>query len=162
MTSVSTPKECEECGAPAAAGLVACSYCDAPYPGMPEGVSCPQCGDDNLPSRARCASCSASLQQSCLFCAMTSSVALAACGHCGEAFEGAEQRKAELEEQQRQQQLIGLAAQGLGVLGQVATSSNVGGKPSGGWGGKPGQSAGNGLLGEIWDDLSDAAMGKKK
>ena len=168
VKGVTTPTECEVCGAPAVAGLVACSYCDAPYPGMADGVSCPGCGDDNAPSRPRCASCGVSLMRGCVFCAMTSSVGLAACGHCGEAFDGAEQRKAERDEQAQQQQLIGLAAQGLGVLGQVAAGSNFGGgagKPAGGgWGGgkpKRGQGGGDGLLGEIWDDLSDAAMGKK-
>ncbi len=157
---------CDECGAPRTAGLVACSYCDAPYPGMPDGVSCPKCGDENMASRPRCARCAASLKRSCLFCAMTSSVGLAACGHCGELFEGAEQRKAERDEQLRQQQLLGLAVQGLGVLGQVAAGS---GGARGAFGngapaskGAPSKGgAGGGLFGEIWDDLSDAAMGKK-
>lgn len=137
--------ECDVCGAPRKAGLVACPYCEGRYPGAPDGINCPKCGDDNAPHNARCATCSSSLMQICVFCAQATSIAAAVCMHCREPFEGAEARKQERLEQQRQQQLMGLAAQGLGVLGQAANSR-----------------AGRGLLDEVLSDLADAAMGRKK
>ncbi|MEC7524979.1 MAG: hypothetical protein VYE22_34175 [Myxococcota bacterium] len=141
---MTTPAECEACGAPSLTGLVACSYCDTPFPGAPAGVSCPACGDDNLPSRLRCARCNGSLQAVCLFCAQSSSVARSSCAHCGEAFEGAEARKKEREEQRRQQQLLGLAATGISALGAAAASPR-----------------GRGILGEVFEDLVESATKKK-
>lgn len=138
--------ECETCGAPVKPGLVGCPYCDTRYRGAPAaGVSCPGCGDDNLPDQVRCATCATSLMQPCLFCTQSSSIAAAACGHCGETFEGASERKQQRLEQQRQQQLMGLATTGLSALGQVAASPR-----------------GRGLLDEVFADLTDAAMGRKK
>lgn len=140
---MSSPTECERCGAPAISGLVACSYCDTPFPGAPEGVSCPSCGDDNVPSRLRCARCNGSLQAVCVFCAQSSSIALAACAHCREPFEGAEVRKREREERRRQEQLMGLAATGISAIGSVAASPR-----------------GRGILGEVLEDLVESATKK--
>ena len=131
-------EECDNCGAPRNAGLVSCSYCDTPYPGAPDGIDCPACGDDNKPHLVACASCGASLMRSCIFCGGSSSIAYASCARCGEAFEGAEQRKATREEAQRQQQMMHLAESGLSVLGQVA-----------------GSSAGRSLLGDVLKDIID-------
>jgi len=142
---VSDDGECETCGAPVKPGLVGCPYCDTRYPGAPAGVSCPGCGDDNVPNQVRCATCATSLMQSCVFCAQSSSIAAAGCGHCGESFEGAAERKQQRIAQQRQQQLMGLATSGLGVLGQAASTPR-----------------GRGLLDEVLADLTDAAMGRKK
>ncbi|MCB9592018.1 MAG: hypothetical protein H6719_04735 [Sandaracinaceae bacterium] len=142
---MSEPEECEECGAPRRAGLVACAYCETRYAGAPDGISCPKCGDDNLPTQVRCASCASSLMQVCVFCTQSSSIAANGCAHCGETFEGAAERKAQRAEQLRQQQLMGLAATGMSALGQAAASPT-----------------GQGILNEILRDLGQAAMGRKK
>ncbi len=142
---MSEPEQCGECGAPRKAGLVACAYCQTRYPGAPDGVSCPRCGDDNLPNMTRCATCASSLMQVCLFCAQASSILAPGCLHCGETFEGAAERKAQRVEQQRQQQLMGLAMTGVSALGQAASTP-----------------AGQGILSAILRDLGDSAMGRKK
>lgn len=113
---------CENCGAPKNPGLVACSYCEVPYPGCPQGVDCPGCGDDNRSHLVACASCGCSLVRSCIFCGSASSITFPACGRCGEAFEGAEERKKQRDEQMRQQQMMGMAQQGISMVGQAAAS----------------------------------------
>ncbi len=134
---------CETCGAPRNPGLVACSYCDTAYPGAPSGVDCPSCGDGNRPHLVACASCGASLMRSCIFCGGATSIAYPGCSRCGEAFEGAAERKAAREAAQKHQQMIGLAQTGLSVLGQVA-----------------GSRAGQGILGEVWHDLVEHSVKK--
>jgi hypothetical protein len=134
---------CEHCGAPRNPGLVACSYCEVAFAGAPEGVNCPACGDDNRPHLVACASCKASLMRGCIFCGSASSLAFAQCHRCGEAFEGAEERKAQRDEQQRQQQMIGLATTGISMLGQVASSPT-----------------GQGLLGQVWNEIVSSANKK--
>lgn len=138
-------EECEECGAPRVSGLVACSYCEARYRDAAQGIDCPACGDDNAVTQLACASCGVSLQRSCVFCAQASSLARPTCGHCGESFLGAAERKREREERAQQEQLMGIAATGLSALGQAANSPT-----------------GRGLLDGVFDDLVDAAMGRKK
>ena len=134
--------ECETCGAPPVAGLVACPYCESHYPGAPaQHVDCPQCGADNLPTSRRCAACSQSLLVTCVFCGRPSALAMAACGHCGEAFEGASARKTQRAEAQRRQQIMTVAATGLGALGAAATSD-----------------AGQRLLGQLFDSVKDELM----
>lgn len=133
---MSNATECATCGAATNPGLVACSYCETPYPGAPRGIDCPHCGDDNRPHLAQCATCNGSLVRGCIFCGSASSIALAGCGRCGEAFAGAEERKAAREAQQKQQQMIGLAQTGLSMLGQAA------GTPSG-----------QNVLRDVWQDL---------
>lgn len=136
-------EECSTCGAPRNQGLVACSYCDAAYPGAPDGVSCPACGDDNRPHQVECATCGQTLLRGCIFCGAASSVTMPACSGCGEAFAGAAQRKSARDSQQRQQQMVSLAGQGLSVLGQVATN------PSG-----------RGLLNQVWQEVLRSSVKK--
>lgn len=140
---MSDENACESCGAPRNPGLVACSYCEAPYPGAPRGVDCPACGDDNRPHLVACASCGASLMKSCIFCGGATSLVHPACGRCGEAFAGAEERKAAREAQQREQQMMGLAQTGLSLLGQAA-----------------GSPAGRGVLNEVWRDIVQNSVKK--
>lgn len=134
---------CETCGAPANAGLVACSYCETPYPGAPRGIDCPTCGDDNRPHRMECATCGETLLRGCVFCGAASSIGVAQCGRCGEAFEGAAERKAARDAQQKQQQMLGLASQGLSVLGQAAASPT-----------------GRGILGQVWQEILSSSVKK--
>jgi hypothetical protein len=127
---------CQSCGAPCNPGLVACSYCEAPFPGAPTGVNCPACGDDNRPHLSACATCNHSLTQSCLFCNGVSSIVISYCYHCREPFEGAEARMKQREEQARQQQMMGLASQGISTIGSVAQSPT-----------------GRAILGAVWNEL---------
>jgi len=83
--------------------------------------------------------------QSCVFCAQATSIAAAACQHCGESFQGAAERKQQRIEAARQQQLMSLAASGFSALGQAANSPT-----------------GRGLLDDVLADLAAAAMGQKK
>lgn len=130
---------CEHCGAPRMGGLVACTFCETPYPGVASGgVDCPQCHVDNDASRQTCARCGASLLRACIFCGHGTLFTAASCGTCGELFEGAEQRKRGREEEQRRQQMMGLAATGIGLLGQAARSPT-----------------GQGLLGQLMSELTD-------
>ncbi len=138
-------EECEECGAPRKAGLVACSYCETRYRGAPPGLNCPKCGDDNDPSQIACATCASSLLRTCVFCEQATSIAASQCGRCGESFEGAAERKQQRIERQRQQQLMGLAASGFSAIGQAANTPR-----------------GRGFLDDVLADLAAAAMGQKK
>lgn len=133
--------ECENCGAPATAGLVACAYCDESFPGMAAGVACPSCGDRNLETNPACVSCRTSLMKSCVFCGVASSYASVHCKRCGEAFIGAAERKAERERLAQQQQMLGLAAQGMAVIGQAAATP-------------AGQGFMSKLLGEVLQDVT--------
>ena len=104
-------------------------------------MDCPSCGADNHPTALRCGACATSLLHSCVFCGRPSALALPACGHCGEAFEGATARKAQRDEQQRRQQMMSVAATGLSALGAVATSS-----------------AGQSILGQLFDSVKDELL----
>ena len=132
--------DCENCGAPATPGLVACGYCDDPLPGMGPGEPCPNCGDRNVPSNPACVSCRTSLMKACVFCGLASPIATIHCIRCGESFVGAAERKAEREQAARNQQMIGLAAQGLSVLGTAAATPT-------------GRGFVNQLFGEIMQDI---------
>lgn len=135
--------ECEECGAPTNPGLVACSYCDTAYAGAPPGIDCPACGDDNRPHLTACASCAATLMRGCVFCGAASSLGHRQCTRCGEAFDGSRERKAQRDAQQKQQQMMGLAGQGLSMLGQAANSST-----------------GRGVLHSVWQEILSSSMKK--
>ncbi len=130
---------CAHCGAPRTAGLVACSFCATPYAGVSaSGIDCPHCHVDNDPTRQICARCGHSLLRTCVFCSRGTIFTAAACASCGEVFEGAELRKKAREEERQRQQMMGIAATGLGVLGQVAASP-----------------AGRGLLGQLMNGIKD-------
>ncbi len=116
---------CTVCGAPLADGLAACTYCNVPVPGRRAGVACPACGELSTDDRMSCAACAASFTKGCVFCGQVAFVTALSCTQCSEAFEGAEARKRQREEAAKQQQMLGIAAQGVSVLGQVA------GTPSG-------------------------------
>lgn len=130
--------ECSNCGAPRTAGLTACSYCDTPYPGAGTGISCPSCGSDNERSRTTCVTCSHSLVIVCIFCDASTRIGSVRCGSCGEVFEGAEDRKRERAERERQQQMVSAATQGAAMIGGVVSSPQ-----------------GREILGQIWDKLDD-------
>lgn len=120
-SSNSAATECNECGAPRTPGLIACSYCETAYPGLDatSATACPRCGDKNLPSNTACSTCGTSLAVTCVFCGGTSPLSRPSCVRCGEAFAGALERKRARDAQQQQQQMIGIATQGIGALGMV-------------------------------------------
>jgi len=129
---------CSHCGAPRVAGLVACSFCDTPFPNAPAGIDCPKCHDDNAPTRTSCARCGTSFIRQCIFCGEGTLLTQPGCHRCGEAFEGAETRKKQREDALRQQQMMGLATVGISALASAANSQ-----------------AGRGLLGQLMSEITE-------
>ena len=115
-------ERCENCGAPHAVGIAKCAYCDVPIRGRATGVECPSCGELATADRRSCAACNASFMKTCIFCSHAAFVSAISCPGCREPFAGAEARKKAREEQAKQQQMMGIAAQGIAVLGQVAAT----------------------------------------
>lgn len=113
---------CAHCGASFVAGLVACTFCNTPYPGARQGIDCPKCHDDNDPSRTSCVRCGTSFVRACIFCNGINPVTVPVCRSCGELFEGAEQRKQQREDAARQQQMMSMAATGIAALTSAAAS----------------------------------------
>jgi hypothetical protein len=112
--------QCKTCGAPFKDGLAECMYCDTRIEGRAGGVDCPSCGELATSDRRTCAACGASFARGCIFCGHASFITAPACTSCGEAFEGAQERKTQREAAAKQQQMMGLAAQGISMLGQAA------------------------------------------
>ena len=161
---------CVNCGAPYQDGLAACAFCDFPIVGRSHGVRCPSCTEISTADRRSCAQCSAPFTKGCAFCGRVAFLTATACPGCNEAFAGAETRKKQQEEASKQQQVLGLAGQGIAMLGAVAMSdvgrsalsSLTGGRASQGPGAAEG--AGTGILGEIFDAVihsNDRAPRKK-
>jgi hypothetical protein len=140
---MSNASECHVCGAPKAAGLVACGFCKAAYPDATGGIDCPKCENVNRVENASCAVCHTALTRGCVFCGNSSSLSATSCQSCSEAFAGAEERKRQRDAAAQQQQTMRLVEEGIGVLGAVASASSGGG--------------GGGLLGALENLLEDAA-----
>ncbi|MBI5515860.1 MAG: hypothetical protein HY909_18915 [Deltaproteobacteria bacterium] len=85
--------DCQTCGAPPRAGLAACPFCKAGYPGAEAGALCPGCRCLNEAGRTVCAQCQDSLTRTCVFCQALGRLDQAQCPRCHEVFEGAEDRK---------------------------------------------------------------------
>jgi hypothetical protein len=137
---------CENCGAPHREGLACCEYCDVPIAGRVLGIRCPACSEVAVPEARTCPVCDQSFTKGCVFCGQVAFLTAPACPRCHEAFEGAEERKKQREEAQRQQQMIGVAAQGVSVLGAAVAAP-----------------AGRSVLGSLFDMIissNDAHVGK--
>ena len=119
-------RECETCGAPPLVGLAACSYCKTAYAGIQAGLRCPQCSDMNLVGSVACATCRTSLAIGCVFCGAPSPLDRPACVRCGEAFAGAVERRQARDSQAQQAQYVGLATEGVRVLGSVVSHAPSG------------------------------------
>ncbi|GAB4194837.1 MAG: hypothetical protein OHK0013_00480 [Sandaracinaceae bacterium] len=119
---MSEPSRCDDCGAPHRAGLACCEYCDVPIPGRVLGVRCPSCFEVAVPEARSCPVCSQSFTKGCVFCGQVAFLTAPACPRCHEAFEGAEERKKARDEALRQQQMIGVAAQGVAVFGAAVAT----------------------------------------
>lgn len=111
---------CDNCGAPHEDGLACCRYCDVPIAGRGAGAKCPGCGEIATPDRRSCAACNASFMKGCLFCGQAAFITATACPRCHEAFQGAAERKRARDEAQKQREMMGIARQGVSILGQVA------------------------------------------
>lgn len=110
---------CENCGAPEREGLACCEYCDVPIAGRVLGIRCPGCAEVAVPEARSCPVCSQSFTKGCVFCGQVAFLTAPSCPRCHEAFEGAAERKRQREEQARQQQMMGIAATGVSVLGPI-------------------------------------------
>lgn len=156
---------CDNCGAPYEAGLASCAFCDMPIVGRSVGVRCPECSELNTADRRSCAVCNHAFTKGCVFCGGVAFLTATACPRCNEAFQGAEQRKAQREAQAKQQQQMQIAQQGLGAVASFATSAagqgliqSLTGQITGSGGSHghhaPPQQAGGGgegLLGQLFD-----------
>lgn len=114
---------CENCGAPWHANLACCEFCDVPIPGRVIGIRCPSCSEVATADARACPCCNLDFTKACVFCGQAAFLTAASCPKCREAFEGAEERKRQRDEQAREQALLGLAARGLSAVGQVAGSA---------------------------------------
>jgi len=123
MRAMTASDGCENCGAPYHISLACCQYCDVPIPGRVAGIRCPQCTEVATADARVCGVCSFAFTKGCVFCGHAAFLTAPACPGCREAFEGAEARKRQRDEAASRAQTMGLAAQGISVLGQVAGSS---------------------------------------
>jgi hypothetical protein len=154
-TAAGPETHCANCGAPFQDGLAACAFCDFPIVGRSSGIRCPSCSEIATADRRTCAQCSMSFTKGCVFCGRVAFLTATACPGCNEAFAGAETRKKQQAEAVKQQQVMGIAQQGIAMLGAVAMSdagrSALGSLTGGGGHASPPSSSGTGILGEIFD-----------
>lgn len=116
---MSDVSRCDNCGAPHREGLACCEYCDVPIAGRVIGIRCPSCSEVSVPEARACVVCNQSFTKGCVFCGQVAFLTAPSCPRCREAFDGAEDRKRQRDEQTRQQQMMGVASQGISVLGQA-------------------------------------------
>ena len=120
---------CANCGAPDDGELVHCKFCQSPCnaEAARTAVPCPNCRTACRWGKQKCVKCQAWLVVSCVFCGSLSPHNISNCLQCNEAFAGAPQRKAALEQQRQQQSAIdimGAAAPLLGVALGAAVSTS--------------------------------------
>lgn len=116
------PPTCANCGAPDQGELVICRYCKQAVSAEAArtAIPCPnpQCRTLCRWGKQKCAECQAWLVVSCVFCGAISPHNISSCLRCNEAFAGAAQRKAQMEQQRQHQQNM----QDASVWGNVAAS----------------------------------------
>ena len=131
MRSVSAT--CQNCGGPDQGDRVFCYYCKSAYSQevLRAAIPCPHCRLQNRWGRQQCFQCNAWLVVACVFCGATSPCNASACLNCGEGFQGAQQRKAQMQQAQANQEMLqvaGIAANAggglLGVMAGIAISSD--------------------------------------
>ena len=126
---------CMNCGAPDAGELVTCKFCQQAVSAEAArtAIPCPnpQCRMQCRWGKQKCAHCQAWLVVSCVFCGALSPHNISSCMQCQEAFAGAPQRKAQIEQQRQNQQNMqnasvwgNVAASFLGAAAGVAVSSS--------------------------------------
>lgn len=109
---------CMSCGAPEDTSLVTCKFCQRPYNAelARSAIACPGCKALNRWGMQKCVSCQGWIVVACVFCGAVSPCNAVSCVKCNEAFAGAPQRKAMLDQQRQQQE----AMQMVGTVGSVA------------------------------------------
>ncbi len=142
---------CGNCGAPYKDGLAACAFCDFPIVGRSSGVRCQSCSEIATADRRSCAQCNYSFTKGCVFCGRVAFLTATACPGCNEAFAGAERRKQQRDEAAKQQQMMGIAQQGISMLGAVAMSEAGRSAISSLTSDSAGSASGGGILGEIFE-----------
>ncbi len=110
------------CGAPDDGELVTCRYCRHAVSAEAQraAVPCPNPSCRMLCrwGKQKCGACQAWLVVSCVFCGALSPHSISSCMACNEAFAGAAQRKAAIEQQRMHQQQM----QAASVWGNVAAA----------------------------------------
>ncbi|MFO0735298.1 MAG: hypothetical protein U0270_05435 [Labilithrix sp.] len=146
MTSPAAPT-CQSCGAPDAGDLVICKFCRQAVSAeaLKSAIPCPNpnCGTPQHRTLCRwgkqhCPVCRSWIVVSCVFCGALSPHNISNCLQCHEAFAGAPQRKAQLEQQRQHQQNM----QQMNTFGNIA-SGFLGGMAGGAIGGAIGSGFGH-------------------
>lgn len=117
-----TAAVCANCGAPDNGDFVTCRFCRQAVSAEAQRTAIP-CPNQNCRmlcrwGKQKCGACQAWLVVSCVFCGSLSPHNVSNCMRCNEAFAGAPQRKAAMEQQRAQQQQM----QQVGVWGNVAAA----------------------------------------
>jgi len=113
---------CSSCGAPDDGEFVNCKYCKRAVSAdaLAKAIPCPNpaCKMACRWGKQKCAACQAWIVVSCIFCGSLSPHNCSNCLRCNEAFAGAPQRKAAMQQQQSHQQNM----QAVGTWGHVAAA----------------------------------------
>jgi hypothetical protein len=113
---------CNTCGAPDSGELVTCKYCKQAVSAEAQrtAIPCPNpsCRVSCRWGKQKCGQCQAWLVVSCLFCGSLSPHNISNCMQCNEAFAGAAQRKAAMQQQHQHHQNM----QQANVWGGVAAA----------------------------------------
>ena len=113
---------CASCGAPDNGEFVTCKFCRQAVSAEAQrtAIPCPnpQCRMMCRWGKQKCAQCQAWLVVSCVFCGSLSPHNISNCMRCNEAFAGAPQRKAAMQQQQQHNQNM----QAVGTWGHVAAA----------------------------------------
>jgi hypothetical protein len=117
-----SPATCASCGAPDDGEFVVCRFCKNAVSAEAQrtAIPCPnpQCKMLCRWGKQKCASCQSWIIVSCVFCGSLSPHNCSNCLRCNEAFAGAPQRKAAMQQQQAHQQNM----QAVGTWGHVAAA----------------------------------------
>src|SRR4051794_24002018 len=99
---------CSNCGAPPQPGLVTCIYCQQPVNAQAaeNAIPCPACRKLCAWGSTQCAHCQAWVVVRCIFCDQLSPHNCSACLSCGEAFQGALERRAARDAEVNRQQTL--------------------------------------------------------
>ncbi len=111
---------CAHCGAPDNGEFVTCKFCRQAVnaEALRSAIPCPQCKMQCRWGKQKCGQCQAWLVVSCVFCGALSPHNISNCMQCNEAFAGAPQRKAAMQQQQQHAQNM----QAVGTWGNVAAA----------------------------------------
>lgn len=120
MTAPASPT-CANCGAPDSGDVVICKFCKQAVSAEAQKSAIP-CPNPNCRTlcrwgRQHCPQCKSWIVVSCVFCGALSPHSVSNCLKCNEAFAGAPQRKAQMEQQRQHQQSM----QQMNAFGNIAS-----------------------------------------